>query len=319
MEASPKDPSRPVPDPSTMDAGPETGFAGPVPAPDCARDPNTLEAGVRIVLVRPQGAGNIGSVARVMANFGLSRLYLVAPRADPLGFDARAMACSAQSVLEHACRTDSLVEALAGCRWVCGTTARVGERRHPELTARSLGEVLLQNLPAALVFGPEDAGLPAEDLDLCHTVLTIPTAPRLHSLNLAQAVAIVAYELWVASISAELREPGPISSVPGQSDRSDRSDRREGSGVPDRSGLPAPSTGPSPPDLATAEELEATLDHLRKTLDAIGYFRQTAPEHPMREIRRFLARARPSREDLARIRGMCRKALNALRYGPPPK
>ncbi len=240
---------------------------------------------VRIVLVSPQGAGNIGSVARVMANFGLSDLRLVTPRADPLSLEARAMACSAHELLASAKVVDSLSQAIAECRWVCGTTARLGERRRAFLTPRTAAPELLAAAPSALVFGPEDTGLSGADLDLCHAILTIPVHPGHESLNLAQAVAVATYEVWAASL--------------------------EGQAIRGRRQAPLREEPQSP---ATSRELEEALDHLQAMLEAIGYFRQTAPEHPLREIRRFVARAQPTRYELSMLRGVCRKTLNTLRH-----
>jgi tRNA/rRNA methyltransferase len=220
-----------------------------------------------------------------MRNFGLGALYLVSPRADHLGQEARAMACSALEILDGAQIVDSLPAAIVHCRWVCGTTARVGERRRAELTARTAARQADQLLPAAFIFGPEDSGLSGEELNLCHAVVSIPTAPELRSLNLAQSVGIVAYELWNA--------PGAEG----------RGEEALGCGRPDRPNRV----------VARAEEIEQALEHLRQTLDAVGYFRQSVPEHPLREFRRFLARARPTRYELAMLRGMCRKTLNTLR------
>jgi len=300
-----------------------------------ARAFSTAVATTRIVLVRPQGAANIGSVARVMANFGLSGLVLVAPRTDPLGPEARAMACSAQDLLENARIVQSLAAAVDGCRWVCGTTARVGERRRAELTPRTAGPAALRQSPAALVFGPEDMGLSGEELDHCHAVIKIPTAPRLQSLNLAQAVALVCYELWMAAqVEFPPGDPGPgpsdrsdrsvgsdrpglLIGVSGQSGFSEKSDKSDGPAGVDTASRADRDSGRS--TTATAGELEAALAHLERALDAIGFFRQTAPGHPMRDLRRFLARARPSRYELAMLRGMSRKTLNALRYGPSGK
>jgi TrmH family RNA methyltransferase len=220
-----------------------------------------------------------------MANFGLSDLRLVTPRADPLSLEARAMACSAHDLLAAAKVADSLPDAVAECRWVCGTTARLGERRRAQLTPRTAASELLATAPSALVFGPEDTGLSGADLDLCHAVLTIPVHPGHESLNLAQAVAVAAYELWTASLRTQ----------PAHGERHGHL-RAE----------------PRPP--ATAQELEEALAHVQEMLEAIGYFRQTAPEHPLREIRRFLARAQPTRYELSMLRGVCRKTLNTLRH-----
>ncbi len=249
-----------------------------------------------IALVHPQGAGNIGSAARVMANFGLEDLLLIAPRVDPLCGEARAMACAAQPLLERARIFPTLREAIADRDWVCATTARVGERRRALLTPRSaISEARAADARAPVfVFGPEDTGLCGKDLDLCHQIVSIPSAPGSRSLNLAQAVAVMAYEWYLGQEASGREEDGaPMAdSAPGR-DRPGRRDRVA----------------------ASAEEIEAALEHLRRALDAVGYFRQSVPEHPMREFRRLLARARPSRYELAMLRGVARRILNALQYG----
>jgi len=315
-----------MPDNSSSSPNPSlSSFSAPIPAP----------APVRIVLVRPQGAGNIGSVARVMRNFGLDDLALVRPRAHPLESDALAMACAARDVLESARVVSSLAEALAGVRWACGTTARIGERRCAAFTPRTaaaqavieigfLGQDaqaagnlgrdvqttgnLGQNIQstgstspyimrgepascAAFVFGPEDTGLAAEDLDLCHAVLSIPCSPAARSRNLAQAVCGGAYELWRALAGEGAAE------------------RAEGRGRPERADRATP---------ADSADLDAALRHFQSALESVGFFRQTAPEHPMRELRRFLARARPTRYEIAMLRGIARKILNAVSCSRQP-
>ena len=167
---------------------------------------------IGIVLVRPQYAGNIGSVCRAMKNMGLSRLILVSPEQDPLSAEARMMATSARDILQKAKIFPSLEDALRGFRWIAGTSARRGINRGPFISPREVSAEILQHarsIPVAILFGPEDRGLTNRELDPCHALIQVPTHSGLSSLNLAQAVMLVGYELYLASL-AELggRERG---------------------------------------------------------------------------------------------------------------
>ena len=159
--------------------------------------PALNKAHVSIILVRPQSPGNIGSVARVMRNMGFGRLVLVAPERFPHP-EARMMASGARDLLEAAAVHDTLAAATATCHWLAGTSARQRQHRNMPLTPRLLGDklpALCQPYRVGLVFGPEDAGLTTAELDACHDLVAIPTSPEAPSLNLAQAVAVVCYEI----------------------------------------------------------------------------------------------------------------------------
>ena len=152
---------------------------------------------ISVILVRPQSPGNIGSVARVMRNMGFNRLALVAPERFPHP-EARMMASGARSLLEEAEIHDSLGAAAASCHWLAGTSARQRQHRNPTLTPKQLGDklpALCRQYRVGLVFGPEDAGLTTAELDACHDLVAIPTSPEAPSLNLAQAVAVLCYEI----------------------------------------------------------------------------------------------------------------------------
>ena len=155
-----------------------------------------LDVSLRIILVRPKEPANVGAAARAMKNFGLSELYLVAPQ-RAINKRAFALASHADDVLEGAVYCDSLAEAVIGCKLVLGTTARPRASDQRVYSSREAA----QTLPAdevGLAFGPEDFGLSNEDLDHCQGYIQIPTADYA-SLNLAQAVQIVAYEWFVAN------------------------------------------------------------------------------------------------------------------------
>jgi tRNA/rRNA methyltransferase len=156
---------------------------------------------IRIVLVRPREAQNVGAVARAMKNMGLARLVLV----DAPAFDearAETLAVHATDVLAARGHVGSLAEALAGCGLVVGTSGRATAARDAATTPRALAATMVAAAAAndvGLVFGPEDHGLALEELKLCHHVVAIPTGDDYASLNLAQAVMVCAYELWTAA------------------------------------------------------------------------------------------------------------------------
>jgi tRNA/rRNA methyltransferase len=132
---------------------------------------------IRIVLVRPQGAMNIGAVARAMKNVGITELALVNPVAPPSHPDACVMAVRAHDVLEHAVVFSRLNDAIADCTWVLGTTRRRGKGREGFTDPRQMALEIADRAPrnkVAVVFGPEDRGLSNRDLDLCQRLVSIP-------------------------------------------------------------------------------------------------------------------------------------------------
>ena len=156
-----------------------------------------------VILDKPQMADNIGAVARVMANFGLTELRLVSPRDGWPQERAWATASGADWVLDGVAVFDSVAGAIADLNTVFATTARPRETRQPVRTPREASRVLFDDtssgLKVGLLFGGERAGLETGDIALSHGIVTIPIDPRHPSLNLAQAVAINAYE-WRALI-----------------------------------------------------------------------------------------------------------------------
>ncbi|MCB9832827.1 MAG: TrmJ/YjtD family RNA methyltransferase [Planctomycetes bacterium] len=155
---------------------------------------------IAIVLVEPRGPLNVGAAARAMKNMGLGELVIVG-ELDPLGEEVRRMAAHSEEILERARRLPTLEEALRDRGLVVGTTAR-GRHRQPTLSPREAAPAILAAAArsrVAVVFGREDHGLSADELALCHLVLSAPTSAERTSLNLAQAVLLVAYELFQAS------------------------------------------------------------------------------------------------------------------------
>ncbi|MFO7987004.1 MAG: RNA methyltransferase [Desulfatiglandaceae bacterium] len=223
-----------------------------------------------IILVRPHIPENIGAAIRAMNNMGLSRLVLV----DPKNYDSSRVLKTATgnstALLERMTVHGNLREALAPYHYVVGTTARTGSSRPAMTTPRALARDLIplaENNRVAILFGPEDRGLSNEHLRYCHTITTIPTA-SFSSLNLAQAVLILCYELFLAQ-----RDDGPGSV----------------------------------PRLADSFELEGMYDHIKAVATQVGFIDLQNPEHWMRNIRRFLSRYRLRAREARIIRGFCRQ------------
>lgn len=247
-----------------------------------------------VVLVRPQEEGNVGAAARAMANMGLDRLLLVEP-AVSLGRVARAFAVKAGHVLDGSARLPSLSAALAPYPRVVGTTSSRHRRLGiPLLTPRELARWLDAEPPAptALVFGPEASGLTNDELALCSRLVRIPAALRQPTLNLAQAVLVLAYELYV------LREEPSPEGGPG--------------GAPGPEGR-APETqsrlleGP-----ATSAEVEGLFRQLEPLLQEVGFARDDTFPGVLRDLRQLAARAGLHRREVALLRGICRRTEGTL-------
>jgi len=265
--------------------------------PEMASDP--LQ-NIAIVLVRPQFAGNIGSVCRAMKNMGLSKLILVAPEHDPLAPEAKMMATSAQDLLRKAKIFSSLEEALVGFRWIAGTSARKGRNRGPFISPREICPEIIghaRSIPVAILFGPEDRGLTNEELAPCQALISIPTHPGLSSLNLAQAVMLVGYELYLA----RLTEIGNA----GWGMRNEKRVRKDETG--------SPSWPPAP--LADFQKLENMYAHLEQLLLHIGFLDPKNPKRIMHTLRRIFGRANLSDRDVAILRGIFRQLEWYARQG----
>jgi TrmH family RNA methyltransferase len=230
---------------------------------------------VDVVLVRPARAANVAAACRALKNMGLRSLAVVGP---PGGLDqpeARALAYGAWDVLDAAAPRASLREAVAACTVVAGTSGRAhAEAWTPRRLAGAAG-ALAGNGRLALVFGPEASGLTDEELALCHIRVHIPSEPAHPSLNLAQAVLVVAYELRMAAVGA------PPAGVEAESGA-----RR-----------------------ATAGDVETALDDLRRALVGIGYLSRDNPEPILSEWRALITRAGPTPREVTLLRGLARQIL----------
>ncbi|MCU0536501.1 MAG: RNA methyltransferase [Hydrococcus sp. Prado102] len=227
---------------------------------------------LRIILVEPAGALNVGSVARVMKNMGLQQLILVNPQCDRNSPEARQMAVHGIDVLEKAIQVDSLPEALKGCHRAIATTSYSRTLSAPLENPRvALPWLLEENITSALIFGAEDRGLSNVELNYAQRFVGIPANPEYSSLNLAQAVAVCAYELY-------------------------QSQQKELNCVP-------PSQS-SKTNAATLDALESYYQHLETILLQIGYLYPHTAAARMEKFRSIYNRANLTSEELAMLRGI---------------
>lgn len=249
----------------------------------------------RVVLVRPHYPGNLGSVARVMANFGLSELVLVDPYANRQHPDAVMMAVRGLPVLAAARTVPTLADAVADCARVIATSGETGGlvRKGFWGTPEEKVPVVLDALdhgPTALVFGPEPSGLTVEEIAACHGMMFIPAGAEYPSLNLAQSVAVVLYELrkqWLK------RSPG----------------------------LPATE----PP--AGYVEQERAFAQLKEGLTAVRFLWDDRSDGQFHVLRQLLTRGLPTRKELDLLHGLARQlqyvadrwGVTHPRDGRPPK
>src|SRR5215510_11773329 len=175
------------------------------------------QAGPIVVLVEPQLGENIGAVARAMANFGLSQLRLVNPRQGWPNDKARMMATGAGRLLDAAVLYPTLVAAIADCNFVLATTARAHDQAKPVIGPAEAAGLVAPRIASgeniAVLFGRERNGLESDEVALADAIVTLPINPAFASLNLAQAVVIVAYE-WLKLASGKLPFAMPNKSAP---------------------------------------------------------------------------------------------------------
>lgn len=249
---------------------------------------------IDVVLVRPRESGNIGAVARVIANHGLGRLVLVCPPAfDP--DRARWMAPGASQHIDAARLCGSVREALGGYDLIVAASARRRRWNWPHWGPTELVEACdAAQGRAAIVFGPEDAGLANEDLELADAILVLPTAPHA-SLNLAQAVAVTAAHLLSAARDQGDGPPGPERQRP-----------RRGGG---RQSSP-PGSEPAAPAADQVALVEAAIPVVEEST----WLRGRSAEQLHGTLYRLLRRARPSRRELNVLRGILSKL--EWRLGP---
>jgi tRNA/rRNA methyltransferase len=224
---------------------------------------------VSIILVRPRYPENVGSVARAVKNMGLQRLIVV-DGCSPLHGNAYKLASGAEDILERAEEFPTLREAISDMGCVVGTTTRTGKERNPVLTPKAMVKKLISlslKNSIGLVFGSEKEGLTNEELSLCHFHVRIPSAESFPSLNLAQAVMVLCYELFQSSTTAEEIRI----------------------------------------ELAPAEQVEKMYEHMEKTLMDIGFLDASHPKRIMRALRRLFGKSEMEERDVQILQGIWSK------------
>ena len=238
------------------------------------------------VLVEPSHPGNVGAAARALKTMGFSRLVLVAPRiahvqSDP---EAVAMASGADDVLASASVVPTLADALTGIQWSVALTARVREYGPPQLAPREAANEACRQAAGgdvAFVFGNERTGLSNEHVERCSALAHIPANPAYSSLNLAQAVQVLAYELRMAYLG-------------------------------ERTGV---SIGEAMSQRASSDEIERMFVHLENALIALEFLDPANPKKLMSRLRRLFARAGLQREEVNIVRGIAKHILLSSHRG----
>lgn len=235
-------------------------------------------ARIRIVLINTTHPGNIGAAARAMKVMGLSQLHLVTPKRFPHA-DATARASGADDLLQHARVHDTLEDALAGCSLVLGTSARLRSLSMPQMDVRKAAEAALVEAgdrDMAILFGREAYGLTNDEMQCCQHLVHIETNPEFGSLNLGQAVQVVAYELRMAALGSAGRQLLPLDWEP-----------------------------------VDAHQMERFYAHLEQTLLDIRFLNPDQPRRLMMRLRRLFNRARPDQNEMNILRGILAAAQKA--------
>jgi tRNA/rRNA methyltransferase len=238
-----------------------------------------------VVLVEPQLGENIGAAARAMANFGLSRLRLVKPRQRWPNEKARIMAAGADRILEDVALFDSLEAAIADCSFVLATTARAHDQAKPVLGAAEAAAEMAPRIAAgetvALLFGRERNGLENDEVALADRIVTLPVNPAFASLNLAQAIVIVAYEWFKLTSGGALPFGMPQKSAP-----------------------------------AGKQQLLAFFASLERELEKVEFFRPPDKRETMQiNLRNIFTRMQPTQQDIQTLHGVI-TAIAEGRKGP---
>ena len=227
---------------------------------------------ISVVLHRPRFPENIGAAARAMCNMGIGQLMVVEPHNCDLTKICRMATHAALDVVERMRVYDTLDEALSDFNFVVGTTARLGGQRKVVSSPSNLGQKLFpisHENQIALLFGPEDRGLTNRDIRSCDVLVNIPTA-EFSSLNLAQAVMIVCYELFRFNCG----KPGEFA-----------------------------------PRLANRYELEAMYEQLKDALIRISFINPDNPDYFMNNLRHFFSRKQLRAKEVRIVRGICRQII----------
>jgi TrmH family RNA methyltransferase len=233
-----------------------------------------------IILKGTKHPGNIGSAARAMNNMGLKTLVLADPQCE-VNEESFRLAKAGEDVLARVKSFRSLKSAWRGIRMLVGTTGKTGGDRAQAYSPRLLAPRIINHAArqkVGILFGPEDTGLVDSDLAPCQMLIRIPTHPNACSINLAQAVMLVSYELFLAQLE---RDPARV------------------------------------PKLAAVEQVEAMYSQLEKALQDIGFLQEQNTKHMMFGLRRIMGRAGLETRDVGIFRGIARQIAWYSRKGSP--
>lgn len=248
---------------------------------------NSVFKRLRFVLVETSSPGNIGAAARAIKTMGFGELVLVNPRfPNAVNEDAAvAFASGAQDVLSGARIVSSIDEALQDCNFAAAISARLREFSPPVVTPRAIAEQIAgdDSLRAALIFGNERFGLPNELVQKCNVLINIPANPDYSSLNLAQAVQVLAYECRMA----QLGEHKPQTDIGFQG------------------------------EMAGLSEIEGMFRHLEEALVAIEFLKPDSPKKLMPRLKRLFARTQLETEEVNILRGIARQILTPKQERKP--
>lgn len=233
---------------------------------------------IRIVLVATSHPGNIGGVARAMKNMAIKDLYLVAPMAKLPSVKAVARAAGAVDILDNLHIVDTLEEALADCHVVFGASARLRAIPWPLIDTRECAKIAVETIQEnkiAVVFGRENSGLTNDELERCNYLVHIPANQEYTSLNIAQAVQVICYELFMA-----------IRESTGETIQQNKDYA-----------------------LASNAELEGLYTHFSEALEEIGFYDPENPRQLMRRLRRLFNRAHLDTMEMNILRGILTAAV----------
>ena len=255
----------------------------------------------RFVLVEPSHPGNVGAAARALKTMGFSRLVLVSPRVANVQSDpeAIAMASGADDVLACAHVVPTLADALSGVHWSIALTARQREYGPPQWTPRAAASLARDEAlhgEIALVFGNERTGLSNEDVERCSALAHIPANPAYSSLNLAQAVQVLAYELRMNYLTSGDDAHANANASAG------RAPHTPGAA---RAGSATEAAGPR----AASDDIESMFAHLESALVALEFLDPANPKKLMSRLRRLFARSGLEREEVNIVRGIAKHIL----------
>ena len=233
-----------------------------------SQEKKDLLSKIAICLVEPIKGGNVGSIARAMKNTGLTRLILVNPPELDTP-ECRMMGVGALDLVKNALVYDSLEEAIAPFNICVSTTRRLSKNRRADFSPRSFASYVLPKLgdaEAVILFGREDKGLSTKEIDLAPLILTIPSDEAYESLNIAQAVMVIAYELFVAAAETP-----------------DYSDKQP----------------------ASSDQIERFFRQARPLLLECGFLLPENPDWILRALRKMLHRAQLDHREIKILRGIC--------------